>query len=419
VRTSETQYVFTNLKPGVYNVELSDTLKKDFITSTFTIEEPDTLVASFVSVPVAPCPLMGTGNYEVAMTSTGGNGGNVYTWGGDATDVNDTATVVVPDEDDRDRTYSITVTVTDQKGCTAVIDTSFTVSPVIATDETVHSNTIMTVDTINESILYGCDTILRDFGTPHFTFTNAAITEGILDTIYNNVSTVAPDSVFSVGAATIITWTAVDTCGHEITAEQVINITHKPCPSAYDIHTIEYPSVRIGCDCWTTKNLASTQYSNGDAIPDVKTYPINTRASVYGNLYTYKAAMHDTDVAAAIASNTPVQGACPTGWHVPSQAEVEALMSSSEVQALMSQGTWMPDNGTNSTGFTMLPGGFYNSELDRYERMFVSAYIWIATPESAVYHACEFGAACSSMELIPGNLTDGLSIRCVLTKPAE
>ena len=418
VRTSGTQYVFTNLKPGTYNVELSDTLKKDFITGSFIIEEPDTLVASFVSVPVAPCPLMGTGNYEVTMTSTGGNGGNVYTWGGDATDVNDTVTVVVPDADDRDRTYNITVTVTDQKGCTAVIDTTFTVSPVIANDETTHSNTIMTVDTINQSILYGCDTIIRDFGTPHFTFSNPAIDENILDTIYNNVSTAFPDSIFTLGENKIL-WTAVDTCGHEVTAEQVVNITHKPCPSAFDYHGIEYPAVRIGCDCWTTKNLASTQYSDGDQIPDVRSYPINTRASVYGNLYTYEAAMDGADVAAAVASNTPVQGACPAGWHVPSQAEAEALMSSAEVVALMSQGTWLPDNGTNSTGFTMLPGGFYNSELDRYERMYVSAYIWIATPETAIYHACEFGAACSSLELIPGNLADGLSIRCVITKPAE
>lgn len=411
-------YIFENLKPGDYTVTLTDVLGKDTITGNFTIDQPDTLVASFVSVPVAPCPLMGTGNYEVAMTSTGGNGGNVYTWGGDATDVNDTATVVVPDEDDRDRTYNITVTVTDQKGCTAVIDTNFTVSPVIANDGTAHSNTVMTIDTINQSILYGCDTIIRDFGTPHFTFSNSDITENILDTIYNNVSTAFPDSIFTLGENKII-WTAVDTCGHEVTAEQVITITHKPCPSAYDYHGIEYPAVRIGCDCWTAKNLASTQYSDGDAIPDVMSYPINTRASVFGNLYTYDAAMDGADVAAAIASNTPVQGACPQGWHIPSQAESEALMNSADVRDLMSQGTWIPDNGTNSTGYNMLPGGFYNSELNRYERMYVSAYFWIATPPTYIYHVCEFGAACSSLEFIPGTLTDGYSIRCVMTDPNE
>ena len=412
-------YIFENLKPGDYTVTLTDVLGKDTITGNFTIDQPDTLVATFTSVPYAPCPLMGEGEYAVSMTTTGGNGGNVIAWGGDAVDVNDLSTIVTSEADDRDRTYNITVTVTDQKGCTAVIDTSFTVSPVIANDETVHSNTIMTIDTINQSILYGCDTVIRDFGTPSFTFTNAAITEAILDTVYNNVSTAFPDSIFTLGENKII-WTAVDTCGHEITAEQVVNITHKPCPSAFDYHGIEYPAVRIGCDCWTTKNLASTQYSpDGEMIPDVRSYPINTRASVYGNLYTYEAAMHGADVAAAVASNTPVQGACPEGWHVPSQAEVEALMASAEVQALMSQGTWIPDNGTNSTGFDMLPGGFYNSARDRYERMYVSAYIWIATPVTAIYHACEFGAACSSMELIPGNLSDGYSIRCVITDPNE
>lgn len=422
VRTSETQYVFTNLKPGDYSVELTDTLKKDVITSTFTIHQPDTLVASFVSVPNAPCPLMGTGTYAVSMTTTGGNGGNVITWGGDATDVNATETTVTPDADDRDRTYNITVTVTDQKGCTAVIDTSFTVSPVIANDGTSHSNTTMTVAPISHSILYGCDTVLRDFGTPEFVFTNAAITDAIIDTVYNNVYTIAPDSIFAVGGDYTILWTAVDTCGHTVTAEQVISITHKPCPTVTDRDGNSYPAVRIGCDCWTTKNLASTHYSSdGTEIPDVMTYSATrTRSRAvpeYGYLYTYSAAMHGETVTGT--GTTPVQGACPDGWHIPTAAESEALMASTEVRDLMSQGLWIPDNGTNASGFNLLPGGCYNAELDRYERMYVSAYFWIAVPDSYVYHACEFGAACSSTELVPGNLSNGFSIRCVLTKPAE
>ena len=422
VRTSETQYVFTNLKPGDYSVELTDTLKKDVITGTFTIHQPDTLVASFVSVPNAPCPLMGTGTYAVSMTTTGGNGGNVITWGGDATDVNATETTVTPDADDRDRTYNITVTVTDQKGCTAVIDTSFTVSPVIANDGTSHSNTTMTVAPISHSILYGCDTVLRDFGTPEFVFTNAAITDAIIDTVYNNVYTIAPDSIFAVGGDYTILWTAVDTCGHTVTAEQVISITHKSCPTVTDRDGNSYPAVRIGCDCWTTQNLASTHYSSdGTEIPDVMTYSATrTRSRAvpeYGYLYTYSAAMHGETVTGT--GTTPVQGACPDGWHIPTAAESEALMASTEVRDLMSQGLWIPDNGTNASGFNLLPGGCYNAELDRYERMYVSAYFWIAVPDSYVYHACEFGAACSSTELVPGNLSNGFSIRCVLTKPAE
>ena len=420
VRTSETQYVFTNLKPGDYSVELTDTLKKDVITGTFTIHQPDTLVASFVSVPNAPCPLMGTGTYPVSMTTTGGNGGNTITWGGDATDVDASETTVTPDADDRDRTYTVTVTVTDSKNCSATETTTFTVAPVISDDGSAHSNTTMTVAPISHSILYGCDTVLRDFGTPEFVFTNAAITDAIIDTVYNNVYTIAPDSIFAVGGDYTILWTAVDTCGHTVTAEQVISITHKPCPTVTDRDGNSYPAVRIGCDCWTTKNLASTHYSSdGTEIPDVMTYSATrTRSRAvpeYGYLYTYSAAMHGETV----TGTTPVQGACPDGWHIPTAAESEALMASTEVRDLMSQGLWIPDNGTNASGFNLLPGGCYNAELDRYERMYVSAYFWIAVPDSYVYHACEFGAACSSTELVPGNLSNGFSIRCVLTKPAE
>ena len=413
-------YVFENLKPGSYTVTLTDTLNKDVITGTFTIDQPDTLVVESVTVPVKPCPLMGTGTYPVSMTTTGGNGGNVITWGGDVTDADALSSTITPDADDRDRTYTVTVTVTDSKNCSATETTTFTVAPVISDDGSAHSNTTMTVAPISHSILYGCDTVIRDFGTPEFVFTNAAITDAIIDTVYNNVYTIAPDSIFAVGGDYTILWTAVDTCGHTVTAEQVISITHKSCPTVTDRDGNSYPAVRIGCDCWTTKNLASTHYSSdGTEIPDVMTYSATrTRSRAvpeYGYLYTYSAAMHGETV----TGTTPVQGACPDGWHIPTAAESEALMASTEVRDLMSQGLWIPDNGTNASGFNLLPGGCYNAELDRYERMYVSAYFWIAVPDSYVYHACEFGAACSSTELVPGNLSNGFSIRCVLTKPAE
>ena len=80
----------------------------------------------------------------------------------------------------------------------------------------------------------------------------------------------------------------------------------------------------------------------------------------------------------------------------------------------MSDGSWAPDNGTGNSGFNMEPAGEYNSALDRYERKYVSAYFLVFTPATSVYHACEFGAACSTTELIPGSLTMGYSVRCVM-----
>ena len=425
VTTDQTTHIFTDLKYSTneYKVELTDVLTKDTIRKSFIINQPDTLEITALTVPEGKqCPLMGTGHFDVSVTAQGGNvGGYHYTWSGDATDADNDATEVPALADDRDYKYVVDVTVTDSKGCFATATDTIRIAPVIANDGTGHDNTTMTIATINQGILHGCDTIIRDFGTPSFVFTHPDITEGILDTIFNNISTIAPDSVFSVGTTTI-TWTAVDTCGHSVTAEQDITIYHLPCPKAIDGNSNEYQTVRVGCDCWMAENLRATVYSDGSAreIPNVMQYTAPTRAIDYnGNLYDWNAAMDVpnnsvADIEAAYAAGESVQGACPEGWHVPTEAEVANLMSSVNTEDLMAQGSWIPDNGTNASGFNMLPSGEYNSALDRYERKYVSAYFWIFTPPTAVYHACEFGAACSTIELIPGSLTMGYSIRCVL-----
>lgn len=199
----------------------------------------------------------------------------------------------------------------------------------------------------------------------------------------------------------------------------------KPCPNSNTVTDADgntYETVRVGSQyrCWMNSNLKSVHYSDGTReIQNVMSYPTNTRATVNGNLYDWYAVMDTNtnsiaDIEAAYTANTSLQGICPTGYHIPTQAEVMELMSSYDPKDLMSQGNWIPDNGTNASGFNMLPSGSYNSELNRYERMYVSAYFWIFTPPTYVYHACEFGAACSSMELIPGSLNAGYSVRCVI-----
>ena len=285
-------------------------------------------------------------------------------------------------------------------------------------DCTAHNTTTMTIADINKQIMYGCDTIIRDFGTPAFAFTNPDFTEAVVDTFYNNVATVAPDSVFPIGT-TVITWTAVDTCGHSLTATQDVVISFMPCPTAIDGNSNEYQTLRAGCYCWMAENLRSTVYSDGlREIKNVMQYPVNTRAAdPNGNLYDWYAVMDTAtnsidDIENAYANGKSVQGICPKGWHVPTSAELENLMSTYEPQDLMSEG-WAPDNGTNASGFNLLPSGSYNSTLNRYERRLASAYFWILTPPTTVYHACAFGAACSTFETIPGSLTMGYSVRCV------
>jgi len=85
----------------------------------------------------------------------------------------------------------------------------------------------------------------------------------------------------------------------------------------------------------------------------------------YGLLYTWAAAMNGA--ASSAANPSGVQGVCPAGWHLPSDAEWTELTNylGGEGVAggkLKEAGTthWISPNtgATNETGFTALPGGY-------------------------------------------------------------
>lgn len=417
-------YIFENLKPGSYTVTLTDVLGKDTITGTFTIAQPDTLIVETMTVPEKPCPLMGVGEYNVSMTTTGGNGDNHFAWTG-AEDVDAMATTVVPGTDDRDSTYTVTVTVTDKKGCTATGTETFTVSPVIADDGTIHSNTKMTIDTIKQGIMQGCDTIIRDFGTPNFAFTNPAIDENILDTIYNDIPTNYPDSIFPVGYSTII-WTAVDTCGHEVTGEQVIYIYHYPCPSVDDAEGNTYNGVRVGCLCWTDRNMVSTKYSsNGNDIPNLMSYVSETfpdateNVAKFGYLYDWYAAADTVtnsiaDIEATYAAGKHVQGVCPNGWYLPTDEDFKTL-ESVDAKDLRSTDLWLEGGGTNTTGFNAVPGGFYNCSTGRFEDAAGNAYYWSCHPVYDKATGAMIDYICEKIYNSKDySRCNGFSVRCVL-----
>ncbi len=101
-------------------------------------------------------------------------------------------------------------------------------------------------------------------------------------------------------------------------------------PTVTDADGNVYNTVKIGDQCWMRENLRVTQFSDGTAIiadstlsytePHYCDYsasgiPLSER----GYLYNWSAAMHS-----AASSNTVpsgVQGVCPLGWHLPSDAE--------------------------------------------------------------------------------------------------
>jgi uncharacterized protein (TIGR02145 family) len=133
-----------------------------------------------------------------------------------------------------------------------------------------------------------------------------------------------------------------------------------------------YNSVRIGNQVWMTENLNVDRFRNGDLIPEAKTEEEWKKAGEnkqpawcyydndpkngekYGKLYNW------------YAVNDP-RGLAPKGWHIPSHAEWITLtdyLGGEEVAGgkMKSTSGWNSgwnenSNGTNSSGFSGLPGG--------------------------------------------------------------
>jgi uncharacterized protein (TIGR02145 family) len=151
--------------------------------------------------------------------------------------------------------------------------------------------------------------------------------------------------------------------------------------SIVDVEGNIYYYQTIGNQVWMTENLKTTKYSNGTPIPLVtrifawdsltdtsKAYcwynGDTNNKDVYGGLYTWAAAMNGAE--SSSSSPSGVQGVCPTGWHLPSNAEWIELYDylGGELVAggkLKEAGIthWQnPNTGaTNESGFTALPGG--------------------------------------------------------------
>jgi uncharacterized protein (TIGR02145 family) len=139
-------------------------------------------------------------------------------------------------------------------------------------------------------------------------------------------------------------------------------------PTISDIEGNVYHIVTIGTQVWMAENLKTTRYSNGTSIPLV------TDNSAWGNLTTPGYCWYNNDE--ATYKNTygalynwytiNTGNLCPTGWHVPTDAEWTTLTTylggeSVAGGKLKETGTahWTSPNigATNESGFTALPGG--------------------------------------------------------------
>ena len=128
----------------------------------------------------------------------------------------------------------------------------------------------------------------------------------------------------------------------------------------------QYPTKVIGALEWTTENLKSTRFRNGEPIPVVRARPAwasanaaariapdsaESRVALLGYLYNWHAV------------NDP-RGICPTGWRVPTHDEWSAVTQflggeKTAGTSLKTSTGWTPGfPGNNASGFNGRPAGF-------------------------------------------------------------
>lgn len=218
-------------------------------------------------------------------------------------------------------------------------------------------------------------------------------------------------------------------------------------------------TIKIGKQVWMTENLNVFTFRNGDTIPQARTkkewieagkngkpawcfYENDLSNGVkYGRLYNW------------FAVNDP-RGLAPIGWKVPEFEDFNSLDTYlwGEVGRKLKHSTgwktwtvedrckicmsWNDDirkvkhcntckdsrvcvsksfsgNGTNSSGFTALPGGFRNPDGE-FEKIGEQANLWSSTPQFTLYGRLRILTSMDS-EMIMNYATKdfGMSVRCI------
>ena len=213
--------------------------------------------------------------------------------------------------------------------------------------------------------------------------------------------------------------------------ESEAEVVEWSCGDPLGYQGYDYETVQIGEQCWFAENLRSENYKNGDAIPaglsnDEWDITFAGAVAVYDEVASNLEALGRLYNWHAVAD---ARGFCPGGWHVPSDEEWMTLemslgMSEAEVNGTGGRGTnqanqmksennWDGEgNGTNSSGFSGLPGGYRGSNGVFYSQS--SAGIWwssSASSSDAWYR--RLNSSSNEVYRWADDPQSGFSVRCI------
>ncbi|MFA7702788.1 MAG: fibrobacter succinogenes major paralogous domain-containing protein, partial [Patescibacteria group bacterium] len=194
-----------------------------------------------------------------------------------------------------------------------------------------------------------------------------------------------------------------------------------------------YDTVSINGRCWLKQNMnigtrvngAGNQSNNSSLEKYCYSYSL-ANCTTYGGLYQWDEAMQYSETASA-------QGICPTGWHIPTDTEQNALdqyLNDTTCNASRS-GTWdcsaaggklketgtshwaSPNTGaTNAFSFTALPAGYRDTYGSFYDQG-SNALFWSSSISGSSAWNRFLYSGYSTVRRLPFDQAYGFSVRCL------
>jgi uncharacterized protein (TIGR02145 family) len=190
-----------------------------------------------------------------------------------------------------------------------------------------------------------------------------------------------------------------------------------------DIEGNSYPTAKIGNQIWTTQNLQTTTFRNGDPIPEARTDAEWKAAcskkkpawcfvgsnpnslKIYGKIYNQYAVLDK-------------RGLAPLGWHIPSDKEWDILLSNVSSQKtvgfyIKSTSTWSSNrNGNNASGLDIVATGTRGG-MGNWMPPGLTTVLWSTTRKGDALWTRRLGHWSNEVERQTWGKDDGFSVRCI------
>lgn len=398
----------TGLQPGFYQLVVTDSLGCDVYGFQYLMEPEMLTIDPSASITPASCTGACTGAISGVFVS-GGTEPYFYSW---------TTGDTLPDLVNLCAgTFSLTIT--DAHGCQA--NQSFTVDqePLLPVSVTISASAnpvnFGTSVTLTAVPVNGGDNPVYQWkinGTVIGSDTNVFIYNPVnQDTV---TCTLTSDLQCSSGNPAISEPLVIG-----------INPNTAPCPGVptVDYGGQTYHTILIGNQCWFRENLnigtridGTSSQTNNTLIEKYCYNNSEDSCTVYGGLYQWNEMMQ-------YVTTPGTQGICPTGWHIPTDAEWSVLVnylggSAVAGKKLKESGTahWQSPNlfADNLSGFSALGGGYRRADIGLFSSIMTGSHYYSSTDTNTTQVWKRFLSwDAGSIQRNANVKNNGFSVRCI------